>query len=72
MKRSEIEPAFPELARSGGYGEYLKINSAMGPSARHRRRAGRGRGAGRLRTAPEFPLNQVLYGPPARAKPSTR
>ena len=68
MKRSEIEPAFPELARSAGYGEYLKINSAMAAFSRVAAGPAVAEEPAAYGTAPEFPLNQVLYGPPGTGK----
>jgi|GEM_PF-2430900 len=68
MKRSEIEPAFPELARSGGYGDYLKLGSAMGLFARPAGSPAVAEEPPAYGAAPAFPLNQVLYGPPGTGK----
>ncbi len=68
MKRSEIEPAFPELARPGGYGEYLKLSSAIAAFSRPAAPPAVAEEPAAYGTAPAFPLNQVLYGPPGTGK----
>ncbi len=68
MKRTELEPGFPELVGSAGYGDYIKLNTAMAIIGSLSSQTSVAEDLPAYGGAPLFPLNQILYGPPGTGK----